>query len=432
MDQDQIVTPWVVESVGGINYLKLIENFGATPIDGNLIKEIERVTKMRAHKWLRRGLFFSHRDLENLLSSYEKGEEIFIYTGRGPSSESMHLGHMIPFIFTKYLQEAFGAIVIIQMSDDEKFFFRKDDEISFENYNRLAYTNAVDIISVGFQLDKTYIFANSEELNNNQSLTKNARLMLDNSKINDIKSIFGLTDNCSIGKMSWPIYQSIPAFSNSFDRIFPEKVDSNGNPKQLHCLVAMAIDQDPYFRLTRDFAHKMRKFGYLKPSCIHSEFLISLQGRDSKMSSTGSCPTIFLSDTTNEIEEKIRKYAFSGGGETKKIHQEKGANLNLDVSYQWLLYFEDDDDKIAHVAKEYSSGRMSTSEIKRIVTECVINFINKHQDTKLNITEEIVKLFFDRNRELNHELPSRDDIKLLPDKDYDKMGIKFDRYFLDF
>ena len=42
--------------------------------------------------------------------------------GRGPSSESMHLGHLLPFIFTKYLQEAFDVAVVIMMSDDEKFF----------------------------------------------------------------------------------------------------------------------------------------------------------------------------------------------------------------------------------------------------------------------------------------------------------------------
>lgn len=34
----------------------------------------------------------------------------------------MHLGHLLPFIFTKYLQEAFGVPLVIMMSDDEKYF----------------------------------------------------------------------------------------------------------------------------------------------------------------------------------------------------------------------------------------------------------------------------------------------------------------------
>jgi hypothetical protein len=51
---------------------------------------------------------------------YEAGKPFYLYTGRGPSSESMHLGHLIPFIFTKYLQDAFGCCLVIQMTDDEK------------------------------------------------------------------------------------------------------------------------------------------------------------------------------------------------------------------------------------------------------------------------------------------------------------------------
>jgi hypothetical protein len=34
---------------------------------------------------------FSHRDLELILDKYEKKEPFFIYTGRGPSSTSMHI-----------------------------------------------------------------------------------------------------------------------------------------------------------------------------------------------------------------------------------------------------------------------------------------------------------------------------------------------------
>ena len=40
-------------------------------------------------------------DLGEILDAYEKDKPFFLYTGRGPSSESMHLGHLIPFLFTK-------------------------------------------------------------------------------------------------------------------------------------------------------------------------------------------------------------------------------------------------------------------------------------------------------------------------------------------
>ena len=44
-----------------------------------------------------------NRDLEIILDMYEKGKPFFLYTGRGPSSEAMHMGHLIPFIFTKWV-----------------------------------------------------------------------------------------------------------------------------------------------------------------------------------------------------------------------------------------------------------------------------------------------------------------------------------------
>ena len=62
------------------------------------------VAGCKAHPFLRRGMFFAHRELDQIVTAYEKGEKFYLYTGRGPSSESLHLGHLIPFHFTKWLQ----------------------------------------------------------------------------------------------------------------------------------------------------------------------------------------------------------------------------------------------------------------------------------------------------------------------------------------
>jgi tyrosyl-tRNA synthetase len=42
-------------------------------------------------------------EFNNILDRYEQGKPFFLYTGRGPSSDSMHLGHLIPFVFTKFV-----------------------------------------------------------------------------------------------------------------------------------------------------------------------------------------------------------------------------------------------------------------------------------------------------------------------------------------
>ena len=44
---------------------------------------------------------FLRSDLPEVLDAYKAKKPFFLYTGRGPSSEAMHLGHLIPFMFTK-------------------------------------------------------------------------------------------------------------------------------------------------------------------------------------------------------------------------------------------------------------------------------------------------------------------------------------------
>ena len=121
-----MITPWDVSggTDGAINYAKITQQFGCSMITDDLIAKIERLTGVKAHPFLRRGVFFAHRDMDKLLDAYEKGEKFYLYTGRGPSSEALHMGHLVPFMFTKYLQDAFKCPLVIQLTDDEKSLWR--------------------------------------------------------------------------------------------------------------------------------------------------------------------------------------------------------------------------------------------------------------------------------------------------------------------
>jgi len=66
-DSGQVVTPWEVAADEGIDYDKLIREFGSQKINDDLITRIEKVTGKKAHHWLRKGIFFSHRDLSEML-----------------------------------------------------------------------------------------------------------------------------------------------------------------------------------------------------------------------------------------------------------------------------------------------------------------------------------------------------------------------------
>ena len=56
--------------------------FGCSEVDDELVRRVERLTGVPAHPFLKRKVFYAHRDLAQLLDAYEKGEPFYLYTGR--------------------------------------------------------------------------------------------------------------------------------------------------------------------------------------------------------------------------------------------------------------------------------------------------------------------------------------------------------------
>ena len=46
---------------------------------------------------------------------------------------------------------------------------------------------------------------------------------------------------------------------------------------------------------------------------------------------------------------QINKYAFSGGGASVEEHREKGGNCDIDISFQYLTFFLEDDERLAQI-----------------------------------------------------------------------------------
>ena len=220
--KEQIITPFDVS--GGvdehgkavaIDYDKLIDHFGSQRIDKSMLERFERLTGRPPHRLLRRGLVFSHRDLTVILDKYEKGIPFFLYTGRGPSSGSMHVGHSVPFEFTKsvgilsptsiqkipanhsngrYLQDAFNVPLIIMLTDDEKFLH--SPKLSLKDCRKFAQENALDIIAIGFDPAKTFIFADTEFIYGGHGAAFGHNILEIGKKTtnNQIKGTFGFND----------------------------------------------------------------------------------------------------------------------------------------------------------------------------------------------------------------------------------------------
>jgi tryptophanyl-tRNA synthetase len=395
-DEEMVVNAWEVK--GKIDYNKLVDNFGSTLISEELLARIEAHTVgvgnvPKLHRFLRRQIFFSHRDLSNLLDCVEKGKPMYLYTGRGPSSTSMHLGHLIPFLFTKWLQDAFNAPLVIQMTDDEKFLFKGEyNEASGDNLNHFAQLtkeNARDIIACEFDFNKTFIFSDLDYVGR---MYPNIVRIWKGVTTNTVSGIFGFDGSSNIGKIAFPAVQAAPSFASSFPTVLEAGRDS-----ELCCLIPCAIDQDPYFRMTRDIAHKLvRKDHGLggKPALIHSKFFPPLQGAAGKMSSSDENSAIFLTDTPDDISRKIRQHAFSGGRDTKKLQEELGADLEADVSYQWLRFFLEDDEELERIQKDYGSGSgefWSTTSVKNRLIEVCQELVAAHQERRAKITDEEIE-----------------------------------------
>jgi tryptophanyl-tRNA synthetase len=390
---EQKITPFEVS--GGVDeaghlkpvdYDKLIRDFGATPISPDLLERFERVTGRKPHRFMRRGIVISHRELERILNKYEKGERFYLYTGRGPSSDSMHVGHSVPFEFTRYLQEVFDCPLVIQLTDDEKFMHSRT--ITLEDATRYTKENAKDIIAVGFDPNKTFIFSDLEFMGG--AFYRNVCFTAKYITLNQIKGAFGFNDSNNIGEFHFPATQSVPSFATSFPHIFG--TDPITVPR-ISCLIPCAIDQDPYFRVCRDVAEKMR---YEKPCLIHSRFLPALQGEGTKMSASVDSSAIFLTDTANAIKKKINRFAFSGGQDTAEKQRELGGRTDVDVPYKYLMFFLEDDDELARIKEQYEKGELMTGEIKALCIKELQEYVAGFQERRAKVTDEVAADFFSR------------------------------------
>lgn len=368
--KEQIVTPWEVScnEETGVDYKKIIDHFGCAPIEENLIEKIKKETNSEVHELIRRKIVFAHRDFDKILT-----DKFYIYTGRGPSSESMHLGHAIPFVFTKHLQSTFNAPLIIQMTDDEKFLFTKK---SFEEIRNFTKENIKDILAFNFS-EKTFIFSNFEY---SHKFEENSLKIAKSISLNEAEKVFGFTGSSNIGQVFFPAKEIAPCFSSSFGFLKGYK----------HCLVPAAIDQDPYFRLARDKAPLLNEN---KPSTIYSKFMPSLKGIGKKMSASDPNSAIFLIDTPEEIKLKITKHAFSGGKFSLKEHRKEGGNTSIDIPFIYLSYLLKDDQLLLNIKNAYEKGEMLSSEMKNICVKEVQQFVLDYQIKKKEVTDDVVERF---------------------------------------
>lgn len=311
---------------------------------------------------------------------------------------------------------------MIQISDDEKFYFKNEP---FNMIYHNGFENAKDIIAFGFDPIKTFIFSNHDYRKNTPEFEDLVEEMNKNISFHSLHEIFGLDESANVGMINWVTYQTAAAFYQAYPRIFKEPA---------LCLVSYMIDQDPYFRLGRDLARKKTSYvkntdldtkreeikeletsipvlrgQYLPPCSIIGKFIPALTGieQGKKSSSTSQQTNIFFSDSPEIITEKIKKYVTSDGeGNDKLDEQQKSCgNISKDIACQYLIFFEHDDIVLKDILNGFSKGTLTSKDTKDRMIAKIVELVMEHQRRRALVTNDDLRMFYSQWKYLPSSLP---------------------------
>jgi tryptophanyl-tRNA synthetase len=167
-------------------------------------------------------------------------------------------------------------------------------------------------------------------------------------------------------------------------------LQSDRDGENIPCLIPAAIDQDPYWRMTRDIAEKM---GYYKPAQIHAKFLPGL-GKGGKMSSSMPETAIFTVDPPDVAEKKVMA-AFTGGQATVREQREKGGDPTVCSVYAYYYFlFEEEDARLIELENECRTGALVCGDCKarlaKIISQFLVDFQEKREKAKDKLEDFLI------------------------------------------
>ena len=350
------VTPWEVS--GKIDYEKLIRDFGVKPFNFTLPK------KLQDNILFKRKTIFAHRDFERILDCIKNKKPFVMMTGLMPSGK-FHLGHKI-VADQIVLYQKLGAKIYLTVADIEAYNSRNTNieelkKIAIEEY----LTNYIALGLKKKNLDFYFQSKRSKKGEKSNAYYNLAAIAARHATFNEFKSVYG---DISPAKMMSSLIQTS-------DMLHPQLEEFEG---QTPTIVPVGIDQDPHLKISRDISQRIKVHKFTQLSSTYHSFLPGLSSE--KMSSSDPNSYIALTDSKETVENKIKKYAFSGGQPTLKEHKEKGGNPDIDTSFIYLkTFFEPNDKKLKNLHDRYSSGSLLTSDLKDIAIEKINSFLKKHQ-----------------------------------------------------
>jgi tryptophanyl-tRNA synthetase len=281
---------------------------------------------------------------------------------------------LVPFILTKYIQDALGCCLVVQVTDDEKFM--RDVDLPWPTIQEFTDSNIRDILAQGFNLEKTFVMRESKYFDINVPfLTEMSKVM----SLHVVRNLFGFSPQHSVGYVVFPAKQIAPAFGPYFSKLFKRA-------KEAVCIIPCGREQDPYFRFAREIAKRLK---LRRVSTLYGRFIPALRG-SKKMTASSRESAVYLTDSPEEVREKIMNYA-----ETRWTPD--GADLENDVVFQYLWALDEDDDFVHELKRRYGPGELREGETRITVEEAkerlilVLNgILARHRENRLAITDEMM------------------------------------------
>jgi len=365
------VTPWEVS--GNINYEKLIKEFGLQPFH-DLPKEFQD------NYLFGRKIIFAQRDFNKIIESVKNKKPFIMMTGLMPSGK-FHFGHKIiadQIIFYQSL----GAKIYLTVADIEAYNTRNPNLKKL--YETAINEYLLNYIALGLDIKKLDFYFQSQRSKDGKKSNAYyslASMFSRHVTYNEFKALYG--EDITPAKMSSSLLQAS-------DMFHPQLPEFEG---PIPTVVPVGADQDVHIRFARGITQKFKEFKFIPISSTCNLFLPGLKG--GKMSSSDQLSYVALTDSLEEAENKIKKYAFSGGQSTIEEHRKKGGNPDIDVSFQMLKYgLEQNDKKLNEIYQDYKSGKLLTSELKEITIKKLKEFLKKHQEKRENAKKIIDKFIY--------------------------------------
>lgn len=331
------------------DYERLYKEFGIGPFNPFLSR------MPNPSVYMRRGIVFGHRGFEGILNAMQKHEEFAVLSGIKPTGE-FHLGTLMTAKEIIYFQQN-GAQTFYCIADIEAY---EDNKIPFEKSEKIAVDNVADLLALGLDPKRAYIYRQSKENNVKDLAIIFARAVT----LATMKAIYG---ERHIG-----LYLS--ALIQAGDILLPQLKDFGGSKPTI---IPVGVDQDPHIRFTRDLAQIFnQKYGFILPSSTYHKLMKGLDG--SPKMSKRLMNYFTLHDKPETIAERI-SIAFTGGRATIKEQRELGGvPENCPVYEICLFHFVEDDNAIIKTYNDCKTGKLLCGEHKKQTIDTVLKFVKEH------------------------------------------------------